>query len=74
MDKWLNSNNKAMVMGETEINIYGNVAMARTKIGDTESVSYTEITDDSINMYSNLYTKCQIRYTLIDTFCLTIIL
>ena len=39
-----------MVMGDTEISIYGNVAMAKTKKGDLESVSYTEITDDSINM------------------------
>ena len=53
MDKWLDSNNKAMVMGDTEISIYGNVAMAKTKKGDLESVSYTEITDDSINMYSS---------------------
>ena len=32
MDKWLDSNNKAMVMGDTEISIYGNVALKNVYI------------------------------------------
>ncbi len=52
LDKWLSSNSKSMKSGDTVISIYGNVAVSKSKVGNEEFVSYTELDGDNLNMYN----------------------